>query len=241
MENIDVLDKKQIKQIILLDNEYKSWMEKIEKITKEFAKSCEFNNKIALDHGIEHMDRVANNVYQLLQGCNFSERICKLGYIAGLIHDIGMIEGKSGHAQKGAEMAKQFLEKLQLVDIDGMEVIINAIENHGDGGDTTEPIALSLAICDKADMCKKRSFGNLSPIQLIESYTMKVKQNKLQIYYKISNLKGKEGLYIIPKSIDVPKALAKKLGLQVEFYINGEYEEFQDREEYKGEIYQRKN
>ena len=52
------------------------------------------------------------------------------------------------------------------------------------------------------------------------------------------NLKGKEGLYIIPKSIDIPKILGEKLGFKVEFFINGIYEEFEDREKYKGQIYE---
>lgn len=56
----------------------------------------------------------------------------------------------------------------------------------------------------------------------------------------MSDLKGKEGLYIIPKSIDIPKTLGTKLVLKVEFYINGKYEKFEDRAEYKGQTYQRK-
>jgi len=115
MRNIEALDRKEIKQIIISNNQYKNWMEEIQSLTDEFAKSSEFNNKVALDHAIEHMDRVANHVYQLLKECKYSEKTCNLGYIAGLIHDIGMIEGKKGHAQKGAEMAKIFLEELNLV------------------------------------------------------------------------------------------------------------------------------
>ena len=52
--------------------------------------------------------------------------------------------------------------------------------------------------------------------------------------------KGIDGSYIILKSIDIPRNLGKKLGLQVVFYINGEYEEFEDRKNYKRKIYQRK-
>lgn len=241
MESVDMLDKKEIKQKITSDYQYKNWMEKIQSVTNEFAISSEFNSKVALDHGIEHMDRVADNVYKLLKECSYEEKTCKLGYVAGLIHDIGMVEGKKDHAQKGAEMAKIFLEELDLADSSDIEVIIDAIKNHGDGGDTTEPVTLSLAICDKADMYKKRSLGKLSPIQLIDNYTIEVQENTLQINYVMTDLRGKEGLYIIPKSIDIPKMLGTKLGLQVEFYINGKYEEFKDRTEYKGQIYQRKN
>lgn len=228
-----------IKQIITLNDEYKDWMEKISNIENEFALSSDFNNKVALDHGIEHMDRVANNVYKLLEEYNCNKKICKLGYIAGLIHDIGMIYGKKGHAQNGAEMAKIFLEKLKLVDICDIQTITNAIKNHGDGGVSPDIITSVLAISDKIDMCKKRSLGKLSPIQFIENYTINIKDGVLHINYIMTDLKGKEGLYIIPKSIDIPRTLGSNLGLQVKTYINGEYEKYKDRKDYKGKIYQR--
>ena len=80
----------------------------------------------------------------------------------------------------------------------------------------------------------------MSPIQLIENYRININNKILQIHYTMANLKGKEGLYIIPKSIDIPKTLGENLGLKVEFYINGQFEKFKDRKKYKGEIYQRK-
>lgn len=229
-----------IKQKIVLDNEYQSWMKKISNVENEFVVSSNFNNKVALDHGIEHMDRVANNVYKLLTEYNCSKNICILGYIAGLIHDIGMINGKRGHAENGAEMSKIFLKKLDLVNTTDVTKIANAIKNHGNGGVNPDIISAFLAISDKADMCKSRSLGDLSPIQFIENYTIKIKNNVLKINYIMTDLKGKEGLYIIPKSIDIPRALGSNLGLKVEFYINGKYEKFRDKEKYKGEIYQRK-
>ncbi len=229
-----------IKQRIISDNEYKNWMKKISNLQNEFAISSNFNNKVALDHGMEHMDRVAKNVYKLLKEYDCRENICILGYIAGLIHDIGMIKGKKGHAENGASMSKIFLEKLQLVNKKNILIVTNAIKNHGNGGINPDVITAFLAISDKVDMCKKRSLGNLSPIQLIENYRININNKILQINYTMANLKGKEGLYIIPKSIDIPKTLGENLGLKVEFYINGQFEEFKDRKKYKGEIYQRK-
>lgn len=235
--NSELLD---IKQKIISNNQYKNWMKRISSIENEFATSSVFNNKVALDHGTEHMNRVANNVYKLLKEYNLNQETCKLGYIAGLIHDIGMINGKKGHAEQGAEMAKMFLRELDLIDISDIKILADAIKNHGYGGNTTDTITLILAICDKADMCKKRALGDLSPIQFIENYTVEIQDSTLRISYIMNDLKGKEGLYIIPKSIDIPKTLGTKLGLKVEFYINGKYEKFEDRAEYKGQTYQRK-
>ena len=230
-----------IKEKIILNNEYKNWMIKISQIEKEFALSSDFNNKVALDHGIEHMNRVANNVYRLLKEYAIQEETCVLGYIAGLIHDIGMIYGKDGHAYNGAEMASDFLKKLNLIDINDIPIITNAIKNHSNGGNNPDVITSILTIADKADMCKQRSLGNKSPIQFIKDYRIEIKNGILQINYIINNLNGIEGLYIIPKSIDIPRELGKKLGLKVEFYINGKYEEFKDRQNYKGKTYQRKD
>ena len=47
-----MLDKKEIKQKITSDNQYKSWMKKVQSVTDEFAISSEFNSTVALDHGI---------------------------------------------------------------------------------------------------------------------------------------------------------------------------------------------
>lgn len=77
-----------IKQKIISDVEYQKWMKEIANIEKEFANSSDFNNKIALDHGIKHMNRVAMNVYKLMNEYGCDKSICNLGYIAGLIHDI---------------------------------------------------------------------------------------------------------------------------------------------------------
>lgn len=237
MLNIELLN---IKQKIILDDEYNTWMKKIADIETEFAESSDFNNKVALDHGMKHMDRVANSIYYLLKeyGCN--KEICILGYIAGLIHDIGMIDGKKGHAENGAEMSRTFLKRLNIVNQIDIEKIANAIKNHGNGGTKPDILTTFLAISDKVDMCKQRSLAKQSPIQLIENYIIRIENRTLQINYIMNDSKGKEGLYTIPKSIDIPTTLANNLGLEVKFYINGKSEKFEDRESYTGKIYERK-
>lgn len=230
----------QIKEKIISDKEYRTWMQEISNVEKEFAISSEFNNKVALDHGIHHMDRVANNLYNLLKEYNCDKHTCFLGYITGLVHDIGMIKGKKGHAENGSNLAKVFLKKFDFINAEDILKITNAIKNHGDGGKKPDELTAFLAISDKADMCKARSLGNLSPIQFIDEYKLKLEKDVLELRYIISNNKGKEGLYIIPKSIDIPNKLGSELGLKVEFYINGKIEDFKDRENFKGRIYIRK-
>ena len=171
-----------LKQKIIIDDEYNNWMKKISKIENEFASSSAFNNKVALDHGIAHMNRVANNTYKLLKEYNINYDTCKLGYIAGLIHDIGMIHGKKEHAENGSEMAKLFLKKLGLIDnIKDIQEIVTAIKNHGNRGKNPNEITSFLTISDKVDICKSQFLGNISPIQYIENYTINIKNGILQI------------------------------------------------------------
>ena len=223
-----------IKQKIISDTEYQKWMKEIANYEGSFANSSEFNNQIALDHGIEHMNRVAMNVYKLMQEYGCDSTSCDLGYIAGLIHDIGIINGKKNHAQNGSLMVRPFLKRLDILSDVEIEKIEYAVAHHGSGENTDNEIALFLAIADKIDMCKARSLGNSSPIQEIESYHTTISHNTLNIYYELSSLKGLEGLYIIPKSIDVPKNIANKLGMQIKFYINNQEEDFASRYNYTG-------
>lgn len=226
-----------IKQKIISDIEYQKWMKEIANMEKEFASSSDFNNKIALDHGIEHMNRVAINVYKLMNEYGCDKNICNLGYIAGLIHDIGIIHGKKNYAENGSNMVEVFLKKFDLLNDIEIEEIKNAVATHSDGENAKNYIGLFLAIADKIDMCKERFLGKTSPIQDICSYSSNININTLEIHYEMSSPKGIEALYMIPKSIDVPTKIANSLGIKIKFYINGKSENFVNRKEFKGKIY----
>lgn len=228
-----------IKQKIISDEEYIKWMEEISIVENEFGNSSEFNNLVALDHGVNHMNRVAETVYKLMKEYGCSKNICYLGYISGLIHDIGMIYGKKNHAQNGSNMAKLFLKKLGFLNDSEIETVVSAIATHGNGENAESNIGLFLAIADKIDMCKERSLGKSSPIHLINSYNANINQDTLEIYYEMLSAKGIEALYMIPKSIDIPQKIANDLRIKIKFFINGKIEEFIDRKNYEGQIYKR--
>lgn len=226
----------EVKKKITFNQEYLNWMEEIVKIEKKFADATSFNNQVALDHGIKHMNRVADMTYKLLKEYGEDERTCFLGYVAGLIHDIGMIDGKKKHASKGSEMAPKFLKKLNVLIEDEIQIVANAIAIHG-SGEGNSIIGSFLAIADKIDMCEERTLGGSSPIKLIKEYQAYIKNDTLCIDYVMSSMEGKIGLYIIPKSIDIPIKVGNDLGLKVEFYVNHKLENFIDRKDYHGEIY----
>lgn len=226
-----------LKDKIINDSEYLSWIAQIAIIEREFANSSAFNNSIALDHGLKHMNRVAQNTYKLMQEYGCRNNLCRLGFIAGLIHDIGIIHGKKNHAETGANMCSNFLRKFAILKEDEIKIIKEAILTHGNGKNTSNIMGLILALSDKMDMCASRSLANSSPIKEIKSYKATIENATLKIYYEMSSSKGIEGLYIIPKSIDVPTSIAKKLKLNLAFYINDKLEDFSARSSYKGEIY----
>lgn len=230
----------EIRKRITTDSEYLIWMKKIAEIELEFANSSSFNNQVALDHGKEHMDRVAHTTYTLLKEYGADERTSFLGYVSGLIHDIGMIYGKKQHAENGSKLSFPFLKKLDFLTDEEIETICSAITTHGSGKNATSLIGSFLAIADKIDMCEKRTLGSISPIKFIRSYEAHIQNQTLKIFYEFSSEEGKNGLYMIPKSIDVPFSIGNSLGLKVEFYINGKLEKFEDRNSYQGDIYYRK-
>ncbi len=230
----------EIKEKITTDEEYLTWMDKIAKVEMEFANSSSFNNKVALDHGKNHMNRVANTTYILLKEYGEDENTCFLGYVAGLIHDIGMIYGKDKHAENGSNLASSFLRKFNFLTDEEIKIICEAISTHGSGKHATSVIGSFLAISDKIDMCEERTLGRVSSIKFIQNYVAHIQGNILRISYDFSKEEGKKGLYMIPKSIDIPYSIGNSLGLKVEFYINGKLENFEDRKEYQGNIYYRK-
>lgn len=86
------------------------------------------NNLLAC-HGRYHTTFVINTIEKLLSILNFEEDIIELGKIAGLLHDIGTIEGKKGHAYRSSEMCIHFLDKTKLSQ-ENKDTIIHAIEDH---------------------------------------------------------------------------------------------------------------
>lgn len=240
IDNVGGIMLEEVKEKITNDSEYLTWMRKISEIEKEFASSSSFNNQVALDHGKDHMDRVAHTTYTLLKEYGTDERTAFLGYVSGLVHDIGMIYGKKKHAENGSKLAFEFLQRLAFLADEEVESICSAISTHGSGENATSILGSFLAISDKIDLCEKRTLGSISPIKFIRDYEVHIQNKTLKISYEFSAKDGKNGLYMIPKSIDVPLSIGTSLGLKVEFYINGKLDNFEDRNSYQGDIYYRK-
>lgn len=112
------------------------------------------NNLLAC-HGRYHTTFVINTIESLLTKLNFGEDVIELGKIAGLLHDIGTIDGKKGHAHRSSEMCIHFLEKTKLSQ-ECKGIIIHAIEDHSNGNEINSPVGAALLIADKIDISKNR-------------------------------------------------------------------------------------
>ncbi len=128
------------------DKELNSIIDSINKVNENNLLAC---------HGRYHTTFVINTIENLLTKLNFEENIIELGKIAGLLHDIGTIEGKKGHAHRSSEMCKHFLAKTKLSQ-ESKDVIIHAIEDHSNGNEINSPIGAALLLADKIDISKNR-------------------------------------------------------------------------------------
>jgi len=236
--NIDDLEK--IILFIVNDRVYIDYMDRIKTITFEFAELSEINGSIAFNHDLEHAIFVAKTTEKLLEMLKCDERTCKLGYIAGLLHDIGMIDGKKGHVEKGVILAKEYLKQFCLT-VEEKNLILSAIGNHGDCDNMNSLIDACITIADKTHFDRSRviksKYSYLLKLNNIISNQILIDSNNLIIKYEVDQDFNKAIFYIIPKSIDILVDVAGKLNLKPIFYINDKEDTFADRDEYDGYVY----
>ena len=108
------------------------------------------------EHGLSHAMFTADRAADILRQLGHTARIQELAKIAGFLHDIGNLVGKSGHAQSGAVIAMHILSKMDIAEekynSDIFE-IFGAIGSHEDKTMTppTE-IAAAVVLGDKTDV-----------------------------------------------------------------------------------------
>lgn len=108
------------------------------------------------EHGYRHASLVSNIAYNILNHLNFEEDVCKLGAIAGYLHDIGNVINRKGHEQSGALIAMRVLPDLGLNN-EEVAVVISAIGNHEEStGEPINEVAAALILADKSDVHRTR-------------------------------------------------------------------------------------
>lgn len=108
------------------------------------------------EHGFAHAKRSSNYASYILRSLDYEDRTCELAAIAGYMHDIGNVVNRVAHAQSGALMAFQILNRLHMAPQE-VALVVAAIGNHDEGtAAAVNPIAAALILSDKGDVRRTR-------------------------------------------------------------------------------------
>ena len=205
-------------EILSNDKELNNIIDSINKVNE---------NNLLADHGRYHANFVINMIETLLTKLNFEEEIIELGKIACLLHDIGAIEGKKGHAIRSSEMCIHFLDKTNLTQ-EKKDIIIHAIKDHSNGNEITSPVGAALLLADKINMSKDRVLelgkqNNWHKNWLnIEEVILTIENKTIIINYIVNDKFSKEILLETwEKGITAPIKASKYFGYNCIFQFNG--------------------
>lgn len=108
------------------------------------------------DHSEAHCVLVAERSAYILRKLGYSEHDQELAKIAGFMHDIGNSINRTHHAELGALLANDILQKMDMPIKDRISVI-SAIGHHDEStGGSRDPISAALILADKTDVRRSR-------------------------------------------------------------------------------------
>lgn len=180
------------------------------------------------EHSLGHAERVSHYIKKLLVSIHCSPHIIELGMIAGLLHDIGLTSGqKSGHAEKSAILANEFLKNYP-IGINDREIIVQAIKDHSNGNNIQTVIGAALLLADKLDISYYRVINSTIQDNINEEF-LKVKRVDIEInsqdiwiYYKTEKTFDISILKAWPKALSIPIKVAKYLNRNCNFKLKHE-------------------
>ncbi len=201
-------------------------------IIKTYNKISEFEdlNKGWAYHNIEHVMNVANTIDVLLSKLDYNKNFIEEAKIAAILHDVGAIEGKKGHALRSYKFAeKYFVDKSIL--LENKDLVLDAIKTHSDGFDSDNIIALSLILSDKLDIKYTRvakegyNIRGMKELQYIRDIVIDIDNKELIIRFicdlKI-NKQDLEEFYFTKKVFDAISSFARKMNLKPSVILNNE-------------------
>lgn len=108
------------------------------------------------DHSQAHCAMVAERAAYILTELGYSEQEIELAKIAGFMHDIGNAINRKNHAEYGALLANDILQKTDMPLKDRVTVV-SAIGNHDEStGGAKDVVSAALIIADKTDVRRNR-------------------------------------------------------------------------------------
>lgn len=144
-------------------------MERVERYARKLLAEGETG------HDYKHVDRVRRHALEIAR----REEYPHLDRVeaAALLHDIGLVHGRANHGDTGAEMANQFLHRLDFFDEEAIREIVEAIRFH----DSLAEQSRLTGILRDADILEM-----LGPVGIMRAFTSKA--HKLE--YDPENVKG---------------------------------------------------
>lgn len=160
------------------------------------------------DHSEVHTAIVAKHAAMILKQFGYPEHDIELAKIAGFMHDIGNAVNRSHHAEYGAILAVQILEKAGMSLEDRVEVM-SVIGNHdGSTGGAYDAISAALIIADKTDVRRNRVRNtDLASFDIHDRVNYAVTEAKLKLNTEKSvislNLKIDENICTMYEYFDI--------------------------------------
>lgn len=205
-------------ELLNRDVELNNIIDSINKVNEDSLLAC---------HGRYHTTFVINTVWKILSGLNYDSDMIELGKVAALLHDIGTIYGKNGHAHRSSEMCTKFLNKTNLSQ-KSKNIIIHAIYDHSNGDDLNSPIGAALLLADKINLSKDRVLelgkddNALSEFLNVDETVLTVSSKNIIINY-VANDKFSSEMFVSQweKVIRVSIKACDYLGCKCVFQVNG--------------------
>lgn len=179
-------------------------------------------------HNLAHVKNVADLTEQLLRHLQEDNRFIEEAKVAALLHDIGSLEGKAGHAKRSYEYAKDYIKRHNIT-LKHEDLVLGAIKEHSNGFETNNPMALVLILADKLDVTKHRlapagyKIDGLNEIKLVESIEVSIINETLHVHFITQpnfNREAFENFYFSKKIFQAIKSFSKKMKLNYEIKLN---------------------
>lgn len=160
------------------------------------------------DHSEVHTAIVAKHAAMILKQFGYPEHDIELAKIAGFMHDIGNAVNRSHHAEYGAILAGQILEKAGM-NLDDRVEVMSVIGNHDEStGGAYDAISAALIIADKTDVRRNRVRNtDLASFDIHDRVNYAVTEAKLKLSTEKSvislNLKIDENICTMYEYFDI--------------------------------------
>ncbi|HVJ50437.1 HD domain-containing protein [Desulfitobacterium sp.] len=137
------------------------------------------------EHGLRHVGLVSRIASNILEKLEYPQRTSELAAIAGYLHDIGNAVNRVSHAQTGAIMASNILERHCMAP-EEIAVVIGAIGNHDEAdGHPVNDVSAALILADKSDVHRSRVRNpDLSTFDIHDRVNYAVEHSFLRVYPK---------------------------------------------------------